>query len=74
MPTELYYSERKDCPGYLEFIYRKGNPHSIAYITNNYATHSCPEFYTAIYGIHEICGSSVASVKAELFNLIDSGV
>ena len=72
-------SRRATCPGYLEFIWRTdiprepdANPQAIAYITDTYSTPRKP-WFCGVYGIHVIEGPSVASVKSELFTLIESG-
>jgi hypothetical protein len=70
----MFASRRADCPGYLEFIWRSDiprkpgtHPQAIAYITEiDGAYHGC-------YGIHTVAGRSVASVKSELFALIEAG-
>jgi hypothetical protein len=72
-------SRRATCPGYLEFIWRTdiplpegANPQAIAYITDTYSTPRKP-WFCGVYGIHVIEGPSIASVKSELFTLIESG-
>lgn len=65
-----------DGPGYLEYIYRKDDVQHerIAYITNIYANHSKPVWYTCVYGMHEFSGASVSSVKEALFDAIAGGL
>jgi hypothetical protein len=72
-------SRRADCRGYLEFIWRAdtpipegGNPQAIAYITDAYGTPRKP-WFCGVYGVHVVEGASVASVKTELFSLIEAG-
>lgn len=78
-PTTLYYSKRKECPGYLELIFKKDpdadpdkNVQAIACITDHYSNDQ--PLYTAHYGIYEFKGTSVASVKEALFEALDSGL
>jgi hypothetical protein len=72
-----FNSRRADCPGYLEFIWRDtplpegANPQAIAYITDAYGTLRKP-WFCGVYGIHVVEGPSVASVKSELFALIEA--
>jgi hypothetical protein len=70
-------SRRATCPGYLEFIWRADvprepgtNPQAIAYITDAYSTPRKP-WFCGVYGIHVVEGPSVATVKTELFSLIE---
>lgn len=72
----LFYSERMDGPGYLEYIYRKDDVHHerIAYITNIYANNNKPFWFTCVYGILEFSGPSVSSVKEQLFDAIAQGL
>lgn len=72
-------TRRATCPGYLEFIWRTdtplpsgANPQAIAYITDTYGTPRKP-WFCGVYGIHVVEGPSVASVKSELFALIEAG-
>ena len=72
-------SRRATCSGYLEFIWRAdtplpegANPQAIAYITDAYSTPRKP-WFCGVYGTHVIEGASVASVKSELFSLIEAG-
>lgn len=72
-------SRRATCSGYLEFIWRTdtplpegANPQAIAYITDAYSTPRKP-WFCGVYGTHVIEGASVASVKSELFSLIEAG-
>ena len=72
-------SRRATCPGYLEFIWRTdtslpegANPQAIAYITDTYSTPRKP-WFCGVYGIHVVEGASIASVKSELFALIEAG-
>lgn len=74
-------SRRANCPGYLEFIYADielpdiepdVSRRAIAYITDTYSTPRKP-WFCGVYGVHVIEGPSIASVKSELFTLIESG-
>jgi hypothetical protein len=72
-------SRRAKCPGYLEFIWRADverpegtTPQAVAYITDIYSNPGKPRFW-GVYGTHVVEGPSVASVKSELFALIEAG-
>jgi hypothetical protein len=74
-----FNSRRADCSGYLELIWRTdtplpegATPQAIAYITDTYGTPRKP-WYFGSYGIHTVEGPTVASVKQELFSLIEAG-
>jgi hypothetical protein len=75
----IFNSRRADCSGYLELIWRAdvprpdgATPQAIAYITDMYGSIRKPWYFGA-YGIHTVEGPTVASVKAELFSLIEAG-
>ncbi len=68
---QLYSERKQSAPGYLELIYNKdpkaNHTQAIAYVT------STDDGYSGHYGIYEVTGSTVASVKEELFSIITEG-
>lgn len=65
-----YHSKRiENYPGYIEHIYKKqgGENRRIATIIDDKDQFICH------YGLHQIVGPSVASVKEELFATINQG-